>query len=156
MFVDASFANNENMSSQIGYMIALVNENKLSDDTIKITGNILHWSSVRCKRVTRSVLASELYAIVAGFDQGVAIQSTLTAIMKQLIPLILCIGSYLLYDFMIHLGNTAEKRLMIDVMGLRESYKQRAIPEVRWIDRRRNPANTITKKRVCNALQGLV
>ena len=135
------------MSSQIGYVIALVNENNLSDDTIKIAGNILHWSSTKCKKFTRLVLVSELYAMVAGFDQGVAIQSTLNAIMKQSIPLILCTDSHLLYDCMIHSGPTTEKGLMIDIMDLRESYERRAIPEVRWIDRGRNPANAMTEEK---------
>jgi hypothetical protein len=38
--------------------------------------NIVHWSSVKCKRVTRSVLASELYAMAHGFDIGTAVKST--------------------------------------------------------------------------------
>lgn len=52
VFTDASFANNLNLTSQIGYVICLADQfNK---------ANIIHWSSTKCKRVTRSVLASEL------------------------------------------------------------------------------------------------
>lgn len=58
-FTDSSFANNEDLSSQIGFIIIL------ADD---INCNLIQWSSTKCKRVTRSVLASELYAMVAGFD----------------------------------------------------------------------------------------
>ncbi|OXV09105.1 hypothetical protein Egran_03132, partial [Elaphomyces granulatus] len=63
VFVDASFANNRDYSSQIGFVIVLANED-INDgssgrETFKIDGNIVHWSSIKCKRVTRSVLASE-------------------------------------------------------------------------------------------------
>ena len=73
IFTDASFANNKDLISQIGYIIAL------SDATKK--ANIVHWSSVKYKRVTRSVLASELYGIAHGFDIGVAIKSIIDKIL---------------------------------------------------------------------------
>jgi len=42
-FVDASFANNKDMSSQIGYIIVLGNEiTENNSDTFKIRGNIIH------------------------------------------------------------------------------------------------------------------
>ena len=54
--MDALFANNYDLSSQIGFGITLVNsENK---------ANIIHWLSIMCKRITRSILASELYVMV--------------------------------------------------------------------------------------------
>ena len=73
IFTDASFANNKDLISQIRYIIAL------SDATKK--ANIVHWSSVKCKRVTRSVLASELYGMAHGFDIGVAIKSIIDKIL---------------------------------------------------------------------------
>ena len=54
-FSDSSFANNKDFSSQIGFVITIADTNG--------NANILHWSSIKCKRVTRSVLASELYAM---------------------------------------------------------------------------------------------
>jgi NAD-dependent SIR2 family protein deacetylase len=70
VFVNALFANNKNLSSQIGYVIVLSNKTKINDKTVSLHGNILHWSSTKCKRVTRSLLASELYLIVTRFDIG--------------------------------------------------------------------------------------
>ena len=58
VFVDSSFANNKDFSSQIGFEIIIANEN-MKDDIFTITGNIIHWSSTKSKRVTRSVLAAE-------------------------------------------------------------------------------------------------
>ena len=50
VITDASFANNKDLSSQIGYVIVLADG--------KDNANVIQWSSTKCKRVTRSVLAS--------------------------------------------------------------------------------------------------
>ena len=45
-----------------------------------IKGNVIHWSSTKSKRVTRSVLTSEIYGIVRGIDIAFAITLTLKMI----------------------------------------------------------------------------
>jgi hypothetical protein len=100
VFTDASFANNLDQSSQIGFIIVLTDGNNTKN------ANIIHWSSVKCKRVTRSVLASELYAMAYGFDVGAVIKSTIEAILAQQVPLILCTDSRSLYDCLVKLGTT--------------------------------------------------
>jgi hypothetical protein len=57
---------------------------------------------------------------------------------------------------MTKLGSTAEKRLMIDIMGLRQSYERREIDEVRWIDGDCNPADAMTKEKPGRALRQLI
>lgn len=120
VFTDASFANNDDMTSQIGFVIVLADE--------KNNSNLIHWTSVRCKRVTRSVLASEPY--------GKASKS--------------------LFDYLVKLGTTQEKRLMIDIMSLRQSYERREIAEIKWIDGNTNPADAMTKSKPCSALKELI
>lgn len=148
IFVDGSFANNSDLSSQLGFIIMLTNET-LSNGSFTITGNTVHWSSTKCKRVTRSVLASEIYAMVNGFDIGLAIATTLRMITDRLglppIPVILCTDSYSLYECLVKLGSTLEKRLMIDIMALRQSYERREVSEIRWINGEDNPADAFTK-----------
>ena len=73
VFTDASFANNRDLLSQIGFVIVLTDRNQ--------DANILHWSSIKCKRVTRSVLASELYVLAHGFDIAAVIKSTIQKIL---------------------------------------------------------------------------
>lgn len=48
-----------------------------SDYDFVIGSNIPHWNSTKCERVTRSVLASELYGTVGGFDSAVALTDTI-------------------------------------------------------------------------------
>jgi hypothetical protein len=45
-----------------------------------------------------------------------------------------------------------EKRLMIDVMCLRQAYERRLITDVKWIDGKANPADAMTKGKACLAL----
>jgi hypothetical protein len=49
-----------------------------------------------------------------------------------------------------------EKRLIIDVMCLRQAYERRLITDVKWIDREANPADAMTKGKACLALQQLI
>jgi hypothetical protein len=74
VFIDASFANNRDLLSQIGFVIVLTDRNQ--------DVNILYWSSIKCKRVTRSVLASKLYALAYGFDIGAAIKLIIQKILQ--------------------------------------------------------------------------
>ena len=56
--------------------------------------------------------------MVVGFDIGSVIQTTTSGILSTKILLVMCTDSYLLYDYITKLGSIAEKRLMIDIMGL--------------------------------------
>ena len=96
---------------QIGYILILVDAlNK---------ANIVYWSLTKCKRVTRSVLALELYGIAHGFNIGAIIKSTLDKVLQVNLPLILYTNLKSLYDCLVQLGTTQEKRLIIDIMCLR-------------------------------------
>jgi len=159
VFVDGSFANNKDLSSQLGFVLMLVNEST-SANTFTIQGNVIHYSSTKCKRVTRSVLASEIYGMVNGFDIGIAVATTLTMATERLglppIPLVICTDSYSLYECLVKLGTTKEKRLMIDIMALRQSYERREITEIRWINGDDNPADAFTKASPNRALERFI
>ena len=118
--------------------------------------NIIHWSSVKCKRVTRSVLASELYGTVHGFDISVAIKTIVDKILQTTIPLVVATDPQSLYDCLVRLGTTQEKRLIIDVMGLRQAYERRLITDIKWISGDANPADAMIKGKPCTALQRLI
>ncbi|KAH8193590.1 hypothetical protein TruAng_012245 [Truncatella angustata] len=160
VFTDGSFANNRDLSSQLGFIVVLAQEIHRTKQEMTLRGNIVHWTSSKCKRVTRSVLASELYGMVNGFDIGIAICTTLRKITDRLelprIPMVVCTDSFSVYDCLIKLGTTQEKRLMIDIMALRESYEMREISEIQWINGNDNPADACTKAKPNAALEKLV
>lgn len=155
MFTDAAFANNEDLSSQIGYIIALANVTQ-TDQSIHMQTNIVHWSSTKCKRVTRSVLAAELYAMAEGFDTAVAIATTLKMILRRQVPLSIYTDSKSLFECLVKLGTTKEKRLMIDILCLRQAYERRQITEVTWIEGASNPADALTKAKSSKALESMI
>jgi hypothetical protein len=106
------------------------------------------------------VLASEIYGMVGGVDIAITINTTIKIITEQLgFPqtlIVVCTDSYSLYKCLVKLGSTQEKRLIIDIMALRQSYKQREITEIRWIDGKDNSADTITKSTPNKALEKLI
>ena len=159
VFVDGSFANNKDFSSQIGYEIIIANEST-GNEEFELIGNLIHWSSTKSKRVTRSVLASEIYGMVGGVDMAIAIGTTVKMITDQLglpkISTIVCTDSYSLYECLVKLGTTKEKRLMIDIMALRQSYERREIMEIRWINGQDNPADAMTKSNPNKALEKFI
>jgi hypothetical protein len=63
------------------------------------------------------------------------INSILTMIVKRLglltIPIIIYTDSYSLYECLVKLGIIKEKRLIIDIMAIRESYENRELFEIR-------------------------
>jgi hypothetical protein len=122
IFTSSFFANNRDLFSQIDYVICLTNLKHV---------NIVHWSSIKYKRVTRSVLAAELYALAHDFDLDAALKTTLSAILDRFVFLILCTDSKSLYDCLIKLDTTQKKRFMINVMSFRQSYERRKITKIK-------------------------
>ena len=152
IFTNSSFVNNKDLSSQIEYVIVLTDAQD--------NANIIHWQSIKCRRVTRSVLVSELYVLSLKFDVAVIIKSTMIQIFsdspQRKISLFMCIDSKSLYDCLIKLRTTQEKRLMINILCLRQFYERREITEILWIKENKNPTDAITKDKECDALQRLI
>ena len=134
-----------------------MNETPTGTDEFAIKGNLIHYSSTKSKRVTRSVLASEIYSMVGGVDIAIAINTTIKMITDQLgfshPAITVCMDSYSLYECLVKLGTTKEKRLMIDIMALRQSYERQEIAEIRWINGKDNPADAMTKSMPNKALE---
>ena len=59
---------------------------------------------VKYKRVTRSVLALELYRIVYGFNIRVSIKATIKKILGISLPIVIYTDLKLLYDYLVRLG----------------------------------------------------
>ena len=148
VFTDSSFANNADLSSQIGFVVLFADKYN--------NANIIHWASIKCRRMTRSVLAAELYAMSLGFDNAIVIKSTVQQILRRSVNLVTYTDSKSLYDCLVKLGSTHEKRLMIDIMFLRQAYERREISEIVWIDGKQNIADAMTKDKCSNSLKTLI
>jgi hypothetical protein len=106
------------------------------------------------------VLVSEIYGIINGINTSIALAIIFWLITDQLrlpeILLIICTDFYLLYECIIKLGITQEKRLIIDIIFLRQSYKRRKITEIKWIHNQDNPADALTKAAANKAIKRLI
>ncbi|KAF1964078.1 hypothetical protein BU23DRAFT_585755 [Bimuria novae-zelandiae CBS 107.79] len=69
----------------------LINKSTDANNTFIIRSNIIHYSLTKCKRVTRSVLASKIYGII------ITKRLSLPAV-----PLVVYIDSYSLYECLIN------------------------------------------------------
>lgn len=111
VFIDFKLANNKDISSQISFVICLANATS--------SVNIIHWFLIKYKRVICNILAVELYGMAYGFVIGAVIKAMLRTILGSVVSLILCTYSKPLYDCLVRLDTTHEKRLMVDIMSLR-------------------------------------
>jgi hypothetical protein len=82
IFADGSFANNKDLSSQLGFLMVLAHENHL-ESFFALISNIIYWSFTKCKCITRSIFASEVYGIVNKVNVGITFAVTLKIIITR-------------------------------------------------------------------------
>eukprot|EP00171_Calliarthron_tuberculosum_P022597 IDg22597t1 len=95
-----------------------------------------------------------LYGV--GFDHSFVIRKATEEFLGRVVPLRMYTDSLSLFDSLTTLNTTSEKRLLIDLSMLRESYEKREIADVYWIPGDQNPADGLTKKSPCAALSKLI
>jgi hypothetical protein len=147
IFTNSFFANNRDLFSQIDYVICLTDLKHV---------NIIYWSSIKCKRVTRSVFETELYALAHDFDLDAVLKATLSAILDRFVSLIFCTDLKSLYDCLIKLDTTQKKRLMINVMSLRQLYERQKITKIKWIHEINNSIDSMIKSKAFSILKTLI
>jgi hypothetical protein len=157
--INASFTNNPDLSSQMGYVIVLGNE-RVTEEFFEFTGNIIYWFFVKCKRITKSVLASKVYAIVEGVNMAVAIETTINRIIAKLsapsVFIVVCTNFLFFYKCFMKLGTIKEKRLIINIMVIRPTYERQKMRNIRWINNKDNPADAMIKRTFNYALKKLI
>ncbi len=144
-YSDASFANNEDLTSQLGHICLLGDA----------TGTILPLSfrSYKAKRVTRSVLAGEVIAFSDLFDVAATLAMELKALLHVSIPVQLFTDSKCLFDIISKGSRTSEKRLMLDVAAAREGFQSKLISDIGFVRSSHNLADGLTKPIQQSALQ---
>jgi hypothetical protein len=90
--------------------------------------------------------------MVHGFDIGALVKATVDRVLGIELPLVVYMDSKSLYECLVKLGTIQEKRLMIDVICLRQAYERREIAEVKWIKGSSNPVDSMTKAKPSSAL----
>lgn len=148
VYADASFADNDDLSSQIGYVVLLCD----SSDSC----HVLAYSSKKARRVVRSIMAGEVYAFADAFDAAFIIKHDLEFIYRQHLPLLMLTDSKQTFDVVTRASHTTERRLMIDVAAAREAYKRNEISNVGLVKSEHNVADGLTKPGPCAALEAVL
>ena len=122
VFVNEFFANNKDLSFQIGFVLVISIELEgIAEFTL--TGNIIHTNSTKCKKVIYAMLALELYAIIIGINILITLSSIINMITNKLeikqLPTVIYIDFLSLYECIVKLSIIKKKRLMIDIMLIR-------------------------------------
>lgn len=79
IFIDAIFTTNDNSSSQLGFLICVMDKFNYC--------NIIHYSSSKSRRVCRGALAAELFTLVNGFDYSSTMRLDINEMFGREIPL---------------------------------------------------------------------
>ena len=105
----------------------------------------LYWTSYKAERVTRSVLGSEVMAFADEFDMKYTIKYDIQSILNKVILLRMLTDSLSLFDVLTKATVTTEKRLMIDLQNVKDSYHNNEIYHVAFILSENTLADPLTK-----------
>lgn len=136
-YSDASFPNNPDISSQIGFIVLLKDKYDHA--------SIVHYGSWKSQRVTRSIPVAEVMAFTHCLDFVLALQHDLSSILCRKVSTVLFTDSKCLFDTITKLSTVSEKRLLIDISVIRESYTNGDLSNVAHVTCN-NLADIFTKK----------
>ena len=101
LVTDASFANDKELKSQLGYVILMVDKHN--------NCNILHYGSNRCQRIARSVMAAEVQALILGFDYAFMIKTLVEEILGTELIIEAMIDSRTVFNVVAKEAKTTER-----------------------------------------------
>ena len=145
---DSSFHSNDDMSSQLGYIVLLC-------DTADQC-HVLTYSSKKARRIVGSIVAGEDYAFADAFDAAYILKYDLERVYNQPLPVVMLTDSKQTFDVMTRATHTTEKRLMIDIAAAREAYNRHEISNVGLVKSEHNIAEGLTKPSLCPALDAML
>lgn len=137
VYADASFASNDDLTSQLGFLILLC------DDENKF--HVLDHSSRKSRRVVRSIMGAELYAFTDAFDTVANIAADLSKAFAKKVLVRMLTDSKQVFDVITRGKRPTEKRLAIDVVAAREAYLRFDVDRVGLVKGENNPADALSK-----------
>jgi hypothetical protein len=136
-YSDASFNNGPGHTSHLGYVVLLMDKYRRRC--------IIQFSSHKSRRITRSCMAAETLAFVDAFDNALLLKHDLQRILGKELHLLMLTDSQSLFDVVTRSKYPTEKRLQIDLAGIREAYDNREIANIGLIRSDFNVADGLTK-----------
>lgn len=138
-FSDASFARNRDLTFQLGYIVSV-------GDSKNYVVPLL-FKSYKARKVNRSVKGAEMIVFCNMFDAALALRNELKFLHPgSEISLNLLTDSKTMFDVIFKGTRTCEKRLMLDIAGARERFRNRDISDIGLIRSEHNLEDSLTKK----------
>lgn len=100
--------------------------------------------SSRCKRETRSVISAEIHALILGFDQAYDIRDLLTELIGKEVEIVSYVDRKTLFYKVAKDCTTAERRLLIDIFKIKESYTRGVLKRISYFPGE-TPADALTR-----------
>lgn len=147
-FADASFANNDDLSTQLGHICLLVDDSNRSVP--------IHFKSYKSKRIVRSAMAGEVIAFSDLFDVAATLSAELGDLLGRKIPVQLLTDSKSLFDVISKGSRTSEKRTMLDIAAAREGSRDKVISDIGFVRSSQNIADGLTKSMTQAALRDAI
>jgi hypothetical protein len=149
VFTDASFASNQDLTSQLGHVVILWSRTTH-------TAVVLEAKTTKSRRVTRSVLGAELCGVSHGFDRASMVQHQMHELLGIEIPLVLLTDSLQIFHAVTRLSALSEKRLQIDAAVIREAYESKKLTTIAHVAGDDNIADCLTKQADSSSLKDVL
>lgn len=137
VYSDAAFATNEDLSSQLGYIVIITDK---SDRC-----HILDFSSKKSKRAVRSIMGGKTYAFMDAFDAAFTLRTDMARTLGRKLKVYAYTDSKQLFDAITKGKRTLEKRLSIDIAAARHAYMKFEIARIGLVHGDSNPADGLRK-----------
>lgn len=142
---DASYATNDYLSSQLGYVILLCDNTNVA--------HVLHYSSKESHRVVRSMMAGELCSFKNAFDVGYTIAKDIGALLGFPVVAFLLTDPKKIFDSATKERATTERGLVADLSAARESYEQFKFDSTELVKGKDHPADGLSKTKDNNTMK---
>lgn len=147
LYTDAALGNMPDGGSQAGYLIMLAGDSG--------TFSPIWWNSKKIRRVVRSTLAAETLAMAEGIDASIFICTLLGELVygkpeANLFPIVCFTDCKSLHDALKSPKFVSEKRLRLEISGIKEQLQKGQVKRVEWISSDLQLADCLTKKGAVN------
>ena len=137
-FSDASYANLPDGGSQGAHIIFLKGNNNMLAP--------IEWSSKKVRRICRSTISAETMSLLDAVDNSIWLSSILKQIsIEKPVISIAKTDNEGLSNAVYSTTPVTEKRLRVDIAGIKEEIKNRNI-KVEWIPKQKQLADSLTKQ----------
>ncbi len=143
IFCDASFANLPDGSSQGGHVVFVADKSGWCCP--------LTWQSRKIKKVCKSTLAAESWALLEGLESAELIAIQLKEILQRSLPLMSCTDCKSLHDAIRTTNTVEDKGLRIPMACIRQKYNRKEAEFV-WVPTHLQLADCLTKAGASSAL----